>query len=99
MKRLRPAALILALALGMGATGAWAQVPDGADEPAALRPEYPAQELTGQILYQMMLAEISGARGYGRQATQSYLDLARRTRDPRIARRAAEFAQKDFIKR
>ncbi|MGL4408715.1 MAG: tetratricopeptide repeat protein [Zoogloea sp.] len=92
MKRLRPAALILALALGMGATGAWAQVPDGADEPAALRPEYPAQELTGQILYQMMLAEISGARGYGRQATQSYIDLARRTRDPRIARRAAEMA-------
>jgi Flp pilus assembly protein TadD len=90
MKFLRPA--VLALALGAGATCAWAQAPENADEPAALRPEYPAQELTGQILYQMMLAEISGARGYGRQATQSYLDLARRTRDARIARRAAEMA-------
>ena len=53
---------------------------------------YPGQELTPQILYQLMLAEVAGARGQGVMAAQSYLDLARRTRDARIARRAAEMA-------
>jgi Flp pilus assembly protein TadD len=52
----------------------------------------PAQELTPQIFYQLLLAEVAGARGQIVPAAQSYLDLAQRTRDPRIARRAAELA-------
>ena len=39
-----------------------------------------------------MLAEVAGARGQVALAAQSYLDLARRTRDARIARRAAELS-------
>ncbi len=52
----------------------------------------PKQELTGQILYQALLAEIAGQRGNFGLSASAYLDLARTTRDPRIARRAAEIA-------
>jgi tetratricopeptide (TPR) repeat protein len=55
----------------------------------------PAQELTPQILYQALLAEIAGQRGNLKLSTSAYLDLARTTRDPRIARRAAEIALHD----
>lgn len=52
----------------------------------------PNQELTGQVLYQLLLAEIAGQRGEVGLSVRAYLDLARSTRDPRIARRAAEVA-------
>ncbi len=52
----------------------------------------PKQELTGQILYQALLAEIAGQRGNFGLSASAYLDLARSTRDPRVARRAAEIA-------
>ena len=52
----------------------------------------PAQELTPQTLYRFLLAEIAGARGQIGLAAQLYLEIARDTRDPRIARRAAEVA-------
>ncbi|MBI5861400.1 MAG: tetratricopeptide repeat protein [Rhodocyclales bacterium] len=58
--------------------------------PADLR--LPKQELTGQILYQFLLAELAGQRGQFALAASTYLDLARTTRDPRIVRRAAEVA-------
>lgn len=90
----RPARLLASLLLagGLLAGPAHAQQPEGTDDDAAARAGYPAQALTPQILYQFMLAEIAGARGQGAMAAQSYLDLARRTRDARIARRAAEVA-------
>jgi tetratricopeptide (TPR) repeat protein len=43
-------------------------------------------------LYQYLIAEISGQRGGGTQAVQSLLDLAKRTRDARVARRSVEVA-------
>lgn len=52
----------------------------------------PAQELTPKIMFQLLLAEIAGNRGNLSLASKEYLDLARTTRDPRIARRATEFA-------
>ena len=52
----------------------------------------PAQDLTPQIVYQVLLAEIAGARGQMPLAAEVYGDLARSTRDPRIAQRAAEAA-------
>ena len=52
----------------------------------------PKQELTPQILYQLLVAEIAGQRGNMALSTRAYIDLARSTRDPRIARRAAEIA-------
>lgn len=52
----------------------------------------PNQALTDQILYQFLLAEVAGQRGKLDLSTQAYLDLARNTRDPRIAQRATEVA-------
>lgn len=54
--------------------------------------ELPGQELTPQTLYRFLLAEVAAARGQLDVAAQLYLDLARSTRDPRIARRATEMA-------
>jgi tetratricopeptide (TPR) repeat protein len=52
----------------------------------------PKQELTENLLYEFLLAEIAGQRGNTAVAAQAYVDLAKRTRDPRIARRATEIA-------
>jgi len=61
---------------------------DSADTPKKL----PKQELTPQIVYELLLAEIAGSRGQTTLSSEAYLDLARSTRDPRVARRAAEVA-------
>ena len=45
-----------------------------------------------QLLYQYLLSEIAGQRGRPAVASRGMLDLAQKTRDPRIARRAAEIA-------
>jgi tetratricopeptide (TPR) repeat protein len=96
MKRLSPAVprALLLVALGMGAVSAAAQAPaaDPKPEAAGAGARWPAQELSPQVFYEYLLAEIAGARGQFEVAVPAYLDLARRTRDPRIARRATEIA-------
>jgi len=52
----------------------------------------PKVELTSQLLYEFLVAEIAGQRGNLQVASEAYLDLARTTRDPRIAKRATEVA-------
>jgi len=54
--------------------------------------ELPNQELTEAMLYEYLLAEIAGQRGSIALSAQAYADLAKRTRDPRVAKRAAEVA-------
>jgi tetratricopeptide (TPR) repeat protein len=63
----------------------------GAQEPEN-RSAYPNQELSERLLYEMLLAEIAAQRGNVALSAQAYVDLAKRTRDPRIARRATEIA-------
>lgn len=58
----------------------------------AARAALPKQDLTEAVLYEYLLAEIAGQRGAVGLSAQAYADLAKRTRDPRIARRAAEVA-------
>ncbi len=53
---------------------------------------FPAQELTPKIFYEFLLAEIALGRGQIPISAAAYADLAKTTRDPRIARRAAEVA-------
>ncbi|HUL93113.1 MAG TPA: tetratricopeptide repeat protein [Burkholderiales bacterium] len=53
---------------------------------------YPKQDLTENLLYEYLLAEIAVQRGSVALSAQAYVDLAKRTRDPRIARRATEVA-------
>lgn len=52
----------------------------------------PKQPLTPDILFKYLVAEIAGQRGAIGIAQSTYLDLARQTQDPRIARRAAEIS-------
>jgi tetratricopeptide (TPR) repeat protein len=82
-----------AMAQGAGAVSApLVPLPAEQPEPTATDVRLPKQELTGQILYQFLLAEIAGQRGQFALAASAYLDLARTTRDPRIVKRAAEVA-------
>lgn len=48
--------------------------------------------LTPELLYQILLAEMAGQRGNIPLAVHLYTDLAKTTRDARIARRATEIA-------
>jgi tetratricopeptide (TPR) repeat protein len=96
------AALLLAASLSGGALAQ--QIPDDDDDdddgppvavkPAAPKPpaRLPFQELTAPMLYDFLLGEIAQQRGSPGFAAQTYLDLAKRTRDPRVARRAVELA-------
>lgn len=52
----------------------------------------PKQPLTPEILFKFLVAEVAGQRGAIGIAKATYLDLARQTQDPRIARRASEIA-------
>ena len=96
------AAALLAAAVFLSAVQAQQQ-PDEADDddapPAAATAaeqkapaNLPLQDLTGQTLYDFLLGEIAAQRGSPGLAAQTYLDLAKRTRDPRVARRAVEVA-------
>jgi tetratricopeptide (TPR) repeat protein len=55
-------------------------------------PEEPAGGLTGSLVYEFLVGEVAAQRGEPRLAAQAYADLARKTRDPWIAKRATELA-------
>jgi tetratricopeptide (TPR) repeat protein len=52
----------------------------------------PPQELSEEILFHLLVGEIAAARKQFTLSAQTYIDLARQTRDPRLARRATEIA-------
>jgi tetratricopeptide (TPR) repeat protein len=54
--------------------------------------DIPEVPLTGALMYQLMAAELAAQQGELGAAYAIYLKLARETRDPRLARRAAELA-------
>jgi tetratricopeptide (TPR) repeat protein len=65
------------------ATGSGEQKPDD---------PLPSVELTDEILYKVVTSEIAFQRGDWQTAYVTLLSLAQQTRDPRLARRAAEIA-------
>ncbi|MBA2593848.1 MAG: tetratricopeptide repeat protein [Gammaproteobacteria bacterium] len=72
-----------------------AQVDRASPAPAAQAPQVeqpPRLELTEEILYKLLVAEFAGQRGQVELALDSYLDLARRVPDARIAERATGIA-------
>ena len=96
-------ALLLSALLAACATQAQTTAIDDDDDdqepaPAVARgprpppPKLPALELTGPLLYDMLLGEIALQRDSAGLAAQTYAELAKRTKDPRIARRAVEIA-------
>ncbi|HEX2199145.1 MAG TPA: tetratricopeptide repeat protein [Burkholderiales bacterium] len=73
--------LIAAAAFSLAAPGALAQPK-----------QIPSAELSEPMLYEFLLGEIALQRGDTALAAQTFLDLAKRTRDARVARRAVEIA-------
>ena len=65
-----------------------------ANPPAAAPRQAPLPNfrLDRKTLYEFLIAETAINRGQYQLAAQAYLDLARTTRDPRVARRATEIA-------
>jgi tetratricopeptide (TPR) repeat protein len=61
-------------------------------QPEPRMPTLPGVELSEELLFKLMLAEVAVQRGQPHVAVQAYLELARATRDPRIAQRATEVA-------
>jgi len=100
-----PAWLVIALGALLGACAQQPLTPDAGDAPQRTaaqpkakvaakpaRPQLPAQELTEQFMLKLMLAEVAVQRGQPHVAVPAYLELARETRDPRVAQRATEVA-------
>ena len=72
-----------AFLLGLGFSGATF---------AATNTALPNVELTGQLLYQIMASEIALQRNEPALAYQTYMQMARSTKDPRLAQRAFQIA-------
>lgn len=69
--------------------GPFRRSPDGSNP---FRQGQPITELTAEALYEFLLAEVALQRGQLGVAAQAYLDLAKRSKDPRVAKRAWEVA-------
>jgi tetratricopeptide (TPR) repeat protein len=82
--------LAAAAGLALAASGALAQSKD-------IPPQVDPEELSQPMLYEFLLGEIALQRGDHRLAAQTFLDLARRTSDARVARRAVEIANQARI--
>ena len=89
-KMARVAALLIAAAAGAAHAQGPAQskpVPQPKSGPAL-----PSVELSPELLYKIMMAEIALQRGLPQSAALAMLEVARETGDPRLARRATEIA-------
>jgi tetratricopeptide (TPR) repeat protein len=84
----------LSAALITVSLSACAQTPVVMNKPVITVSAQPSSSgLTSQVLYQILLGEIASQRGELRLSAEDYADLAAKTRDARIARRAAELAE------
>ena len=100
----KPAAEAPAVPVQVAQAPAAKPLPTPAPAPAARAPRsaprisgavsqnLPSVELTPGLLYELLAAEIAGQRGAAAISLSKYLELAQRTRDPRIAKRAVEIA-------
>ncbi len=82
-----------------GALALWSTAPAAAQDVVAPLPgiadsdaTLPDNPLTSATLFKLMMSEIAAQRGAPDASFATELKLARETRDPRIARRATEFA-------
>ena len=98
----RKTMLVSILLLGGACTTLPPKQAETAQPPAAPEPEpvkivkiepvRPKIDLTEDLLYKIMLAEVAGQRGYLDISVRNYLELARMTRDPVIVERATRIA-------
>jgi tetratricopeptide (TPR) repeat protein len=68
------------------------QASDAPGVPAPAEENLPNVKLTGPLLYQLMKAELEFKKGDWQGPYLTLLSLAQQTKDPRLARRAAEMA-------
>jgi tetratricopeptide (TPR) repeat protein len=69
------------------------QPANAAGRPSPMRRAQGAEgRASGEYLFQYLMSEIAGQRGNSAIAFSGLFDLAKRTRDPRVARRAVELA-------
>ncbi|MBI5437621.1 MAG: tetratricopeptide repeat protein [Nitrosomonadales bacterium] len=61
-------------------------------QPAEAAPVLPNVELSKELIHEFLLTEIANQRGYKAFAVEGSTSMAKKTRDPRIARRAAQLA-------
>lgn len=69
-----------------------AQAPVAPAPAVAAQPVLPNIELTDALLYEILLTDIASQRGHKALAAEGSADLTGKTRDPRIAKRAAQLA-------
>lgn len=93
------------LVIGIVTTAAWfasAAAQPGPAELALTEPletdssaALPSVDLTGEVLFRILLADFAAQRGAWATAANAALEVGRQTRDPRMARRALEFSLAD----
>jgi len=90
-----PVARRVVLAILLGPVGCVLAQPvdETQGNPAQRQVNLPSEPLSEDVLYGLLLGEIAAQRGDAELAAKTYLELAKRTRDPRIARRAVEMAE------
>lgn len=89
--RLLVSLLSMALLLPVGGTALAASSEQEA-EAARLARAGQTEGLTGQVVFQILLGEVALQRGQVELAVSAYQDLALRTRDPAVLKRAVELA-------
>lgn len=67
-------------------------MPNSASSAQSSTPSATETEAEVDLMYQLMMSEIAAQRGDSPSAVQNYADAARRIREPRLAKRALEFA-------
>lgn len=80
------------LSAPLGTVAAAGNEPQPEAQTERLPAPLPAQTLTSDTLFLLLLGEIAGGRGELYTSVEAYLLAARQTRDPRIAQRATEIA-------
>ena len=66
--------------------------PAAVEPPPPPEPPLPNVDLTEDLLYEILISEVAQQRGYSDLALEGMTDAANQTRDPRLARRASQFA-------
>lgn len=86
------ARLGLALSLLLAVAGLQAQTSSDSTAGAQRVEPLPSVDLTSEMVFQLLASEIAADQGQADTAAAALITLAQRTRDPRLARRAAELA-------
>ena len=84
--------LALTVAVAMAGPNAFAQSAPAPGDAAGGSDVLPDNTLTSATLFKLMMSEIAAQRGAAEASYATEFKLAKETRDPRIARRATEFA-------